>query len=407
MGDRERDAALGRAVELGQHDAGHVDRLARTAAPAAGRSGRSWRRSRAAPRAARRLRRWPITRWIFRSSSIRWSCVCSRPAVSTITTSRPRDSAAATASNTTAAGSAPDCDEHEVAAGAVGPQSPAARRPRRGTCRRRRARRSCRPRCRWCASLPIDVVLPVPLTPVISTTAGRWLTSMRGSPGGVISSATISASRSAAPRRCAGLPRRTRPPAARSPRPSPPRRSRRDQRLLQPLPDVGDRPGRTSPPAAAASSPCGSSTGCRASAGTGRRGLSSASVGDRHCSVPVLNICCHDLDIRHIVECPCRSPSTPPRGAERRAAVARLRPARGRAAGRPLPGRRAARRRQATAPSGCAGSPDSATSAPPPHRCWSSGTRASPATTPPARSATWRWPARWTPSSSARPRARG
>ena len=45
--------------------------------------------------------------------------------------------------------------------------------------------------------MPIDVVLPVPLTPVIRITAGRFRTSMRGSPAGRISSATIAASRDA------------------------------------------------------------------------------------------------------------------------------------------------------------------------------------------------------------------
>ena len=42
--------------------------------------------------------------------------------------------------------------------------------------------------------MPIDVVLPVPFTPVIRITAGRLRTSMRGSPTGRISSATIAAS---------------------------------------------------------------------------------------------------------------------------------------------------------------------------------------------------------------------
>jgi hypothetical protein len=44
--------------------------------------------------------------------------------------------------------------------------------------------------------LPIEVVFPVPLTPVISSTDGRWLTSMRGSPSGRINSATMAARRS-------------------------------------------------------------------------------------------------------------------------------------------------------------------------------------------------------------------
>ena len=50
-----------------------------------------------------------ITRWTLRISSIRWSCVGSRPAVSASTTSMPRAFAAAIASNITAAGSPPSC----------------------------------------------------------------------------------------------------------------------------------------------------------------------------------------------------------------------------------------------------------------------------------------------------------
>ena len=48
--DGEHDAALGRAVELGQHDAGDVGGLAELAGPGSGRSDRWSRRSRAAPR---------------------------------------------------------------------------------------------------------------------------------------------------------------------------------------------------------------------------------------------------------------------------------------------------------------------------------------------------------------------
>ena len=48
-----------------------------------------------------------ITRATFRSSSISPSCVCNRPAVSTMTVSAPRERAASIASNATAAGSPP------------------------------------------------------------------------------------------------------------------------------------------------------------------------------------------------------------------------------------------------------------------------------------------------------------
>ena len=65
----------------------------RTAAPAGRRSGRSSRRARAASRAARPSSRWAITRRTFSSSAMRFVCVCRRPAVSTSTTSRPRERA--------------------------------------------------------------------------------------------------------------------------------------------------------------------------------------------------------------------------------------------------------------------------------------------------------------------------
>ena len=138
--------------------------------------------------------RWAITRWILRSSSIRWPWVCRRPAVSTMTTSRPRDSAAETASKATAAGSPPDCDETKSAPARcahVSSCSPAAARnvsPAPIT--------HVRPASRRCqAILPIEVVLPVPFTPLTSSTAGWAEMSMRVSAAGVISSVMISCSR--------------------------------------------------------------------------------------------------------------------------------------------------------------------------------------------------------------------
>ena len=111
-----------------------------------------------------------------------------------MTTSRPRASAAATASKATAAGSAPDSDETKSAparSAHVSSCSPAAARkvsPAPIT--------QVLPASRRCqAILPIEVVLPVPLTPVIRITDGVWVTSIRASPSGVISSATISVSR--------------------------------------------------------------------------------------------------------------------------------------------------------------------------------------------------------------------
>ena len=53
VGDRERDSALGRAVELRQRDAADLRPPRRRAAPGGRRSGRWWRRRRGASRAAR------------------------------------------------------------------------------------------------------------------------------------------------------------------------------------------------------------------------------------------------------------------------------------------------------------------------------------------------------------------
>ncbi len=53
------------------------------------------------------------------------------------------------------------------------PRSSAAPPPPRGRCRRRRARPTCPRRLKRLASLPMVVVLPLPLTPTTSTTKGR------------------------------------------------------------------------------------------------------------------------------------------------------------------------------------------------------------------------------------------
>ena len=173
VGDRQRDAALGRAVELGQDDAGDADRLAEQLAPGARRSGRSWRRSVSSVSCGASGICLAITRRTLASSSIRSSCVCRRPAVSTITTSAPRSRPRATASKATAPGSEPSGALDDVDAGALAPSARAARRRRRGTCRPRRSRRCGRASLRRCqASLPIVVVLPVPLTPTTRITVG-------------------------------------------------------------------------------------------------------------------------------------------------------------------------------------------------------------------------------------------
>ena len=113
-----------------------------------------------------------MTRRTFFNSSISGVRVCSRPAVSTMSTSMPRAWAAVTASKATAPGSAPRSCETSVAPvrSAHTPScSPAAARnvslaamPTDLPCARRRA-----------AIFPIVVVLPVPFTPTTITMPGR------------------------------------------------------------------------------------------------------------------------------------------------------------------------------------------------------------------------------------------
>ena len=107
VGDREHDAALGRAVELGEHEARDAERLRGTAAPARARSGPGRASSTSSTSCGAAGSRRPSTRFTFLSSSIRLLCVCRRPAVSAISTSAPRACADCSASKMTAAGSAP------------------------------------------------------------------------------------------------------------------------------------------------------------------------------------------------------------------------------------------------------------------------------------------------------------
>ena len=87
---RHRDAALGGAVELGEHEAGHARRLGELAAlvEAVGAHGGVEHEQRLVRRA--RAPRAPATRAILASSAIRLPLVCRRPAVSTSTASWPR-----------------------------------------------------------------------------------------------------------------------------------------------------------------------------------------------------------------------------------------------------------------------------------------------------------------------------
>src|SRR5438067_2432403 len=137
-----------------------------------------------------------ITRRTFASSSIRFVCVCRRPAVSTMTTSRPRDCAASSASYATAAGSPPRSPPTKSAparsaqisscSSAAARNVSAAPSTTERPCSRRR-----------CASLPIVVVLPVPLTPTTRITLGGPSRPSRpGSPRRAAASSTSASLRS-------------------------------------------------------------------------------------------------------------------------------------------------------------------------------------------------------------------
>ena len=121
--------------------------------------------------------------------------MCRRPAVSTMTTSRPRACAASIASKATAAGSEPRTDPTKSAPARFAQISSCSSAAARNVSAA--ARITDLPWSRSVlASLPIVVVLPVPLTPTTSTTLGGWA---RASGPGSPSSAAISSS-SAVPR---------------------------------------------------------------------------------------------------------------------------------------------------------------------------------------------------------------
>ena len=171
--DRDGDAALRGAIELRQHDAVHAGdahelaRLRQAVLPDGRVEHQQHFVRRALDFARRRCAR------ILSSSVIRLTRVCSRPAVSTRI-----DVALARLAGR-------DRVEHdrrrigavlradEVDAGARRPDLAAARRPPRGTCRPRRSAACCPASLSSLASFPTVVVLPVPLTPTISTTCGR------------------------------------------------------------------------------------------------------------------------------------------------------------------------------------------------------------------------------------------
>ena len=127
--------------------------------------------------------------------------------MSMITTSTPLLRACAIASKATAPGSEPSGAGHDLAARALAPSPRAARSRPRGTCRRRRAARCSPSSWRRChASLPIVVVLPVPLTPTARITVGFARMSIAPPPRARSRRAARSAARSA-PRRPRARPR--------------------------------------------------------------------------------------------------------------------------------------------------------------------------------------------------------
>ena len=124
-----------------------------------------------------------ITRRTLVSSSIRFVCVCRRPAVSMMITSAPRSRPRAIASKATAPGSRALRALDDVDARALAPALELL--DRGGAERVRRADhhgavRACSCRCQ--ASLPIVVVLPVPLTPTTRITVGSGRRSILSSP---------------------------------------------------------------------------------------------------------------------------------------------------------------------------------------------------------------------------------
>src|SRR5512141_1152885 len=133
---------------------------------------------------------FPSTRTTFRTSSIRWDFVWSRPAVSTRTTSVPRAFAARTASNATAEESAPSlwrtmsapASEAHTASCSMAAARKVSEAARRTVCPSARSP---------LATFPIVVVFPTPFTPTTRTTNGYGGTTFNGIMRGARVSATI------------------------------------------------------------------------------------------------------------------------------------------------------------------------------------------------------------------------
>ena len=112
-----------------------------------------------------------MTLFILASSFIRFFLLCSRPAVSQMTTSVPRAFAAARPSNITADGSAPSaCFTMGTSTRSAQMVSCSAAAARNVSAATRSTDLPCS--LSMCASLAMVVVLPTPLTPIITMTSG-------------------------------------------------------------------------------------------------------------------------------------------------------------------------------------------------------------------------------------------
>ncbi|KAJ8351105.1 hypothetical protein AAFF_G00150120 [Aldrovandia affinis] len=164
--DGDHDAPFGGSVEFGEDHAGHIDSL--------GELG-GLRHSVLAVIASMTSSvsvtvptPFSATRRTFRSSSMRLVLVCSRPAVSAMTSSALR-AQRSTAPNTTELGSAPSAP-HDVDIAALRPHGELL--GRRGANAAGRQHHGSPVGGLTAASFPIVVVLPTPLTPTKSQTAG-------------------------------------------------------------------------------------------------------------------------------------------------------------------------------------------------------------------------------------------
>ena len=135
-----------------------------------------------------------ITRLTFLSSSIRCSWVGRRPAVSASTTSMPAAARPGSRRRSPPPGRRPPARSPRRRC--ARPRRRAARARRRGTCRRRRAAPTFLPLAAYLASLPIDVVLPAPLTPATMMTNGLCPVTASGRSSGASSAASSTASAS-------------------------------------------------------------------------------------------------------------------------------------------------------------------------------------------------------------------